>query len=76
MKTNSEVRYASHPQDAKHYDTRQLREHYLIETVFTADEARSGRASAYRYSPQRIFPVKKGDGNIQCRRQRLCESRR
>lgn len=38
MKTNSEVRYASHPQDAKHYDTAQLREHYLIENVFTADE--------------------------------------
>ena len=38
MKTNSEVRYASHPQDAKHYDTAQLREHYLIEKVFTADE--------------------------------------
>ena len=38
MKTNSEVRYASHPMDAKHYDTRQLREHYLIEKVFTPDE--------------------------------------
>ena len=38
MKTNSEVRYASHPMDAKHYDTRQLREHYLIEKVFAPDE--------------------------------------
>ena len=38
MKLNSEVRYASHPQDAKHYDTRQLREHYLVEKVFAADE--------------------------------------
>lgn len=38
MKTNSEVRFASHPMDAMHYDTCQLREHYLIEKVFSADE--------------------------------------
>ena len=38
MKVNSEVRYASHPNDAKHYDTAQLRKNYLMETVFAADE--------------------------------------
>lgn len=38
MKQNSEVRYAAHPRDVKHYDTKQLRENYLIETVFAADE--------------------------------------
>ncbi|MBO5193363.1 MAG: 5-dehydro-4-deoxy-D-glucuronate isomerase [Bacteroidales bacterium] len=38
MKTNSEVRLAAHPRDVKHYDTRELRENYLIEKVFTADE--------------------------------------
>ena len=38
MKINSEVRYASHPNDAKHYDTTQLRTNYLMETVFSADE--------------------------------------
>ena len=38
MKVNSEVRYASHPEDAKRYDTAQLRKNYLIENVFTADE--------------------------------------
>ena len=38
MKVNSEVRYASHPNDAKHYDTAQLRANYLMETVFSADE--------------------------------------
>ena len=38
MKTNYEVRYASHPQDAKHYDTARLRKEHLIETIFTADE--------------------------------------
>ncbi len=38
MKINSEVRYASHPDDVKHYDTKQLREHYLVEKVFGPDE--------------------------------------
>ena len=38
MKMNTEVRYAAHPQDVRHYDTKQLREHYLIEKVFAADE--------------------------------------
>ncbi len=38
MKTNYEVRYSSHPADAKKYDTAQLREHYLMENVMVADE--------------------------------------
>lgn len=38
MKFNSEVRYASNPVDAKHYDTETLRRNYLIEKVFGADE--------------------------------------
>ncbi len=38
MKVNSEIRYAAHPSDVKHYDTKQLRENYLIEKVFGADE--------------------------------------
>lgn len=38
MKTNYEVRYASHPQDAKQYDTTRLRKEYLVEKVFAADE--------------------------------------
>ncbi len=38
MKTNCEVRYASHPEDVKHYDTARIREHYHIPTVFAADE--------------------------------------
>ena len=38
MKINSEIRYAAHPRDVKHYDTAQLRENYLIEKVFSADE--------------------------------------
>ncbi len=33
-----ETRYSNHPEDAKKYDTTQLREHYLIEKVFQKDE--------------------------------------
>ena len=38
MKTNYQVRYAAHPRDAKGYDTARLREDFLIEKVFAADE--------------------------------------
>ena len=38
MKTNYELRYASHPEDAKQYDTKRLRKEYLIETIFAQDE--------------------------------------
>jgi 4-deoxy-L-threo-5-hexosulose-uronate ketol-isomerase len=38
MKTNYELRYAAHPDDAKHYDTIRLRKEHLIGTIFTADE--------------------------------------
>lgn len=38
MKTNYELRYSSHPEDAKHYDTARLRKEHLIETIFAADE--------------------------------------
>ena len=38
MKTNYEVRYAAHPEDAKSYDTQRIRRDFLIEKVFAADE--------------------------------------
>jgi len=38
MKTNYELRYAAHPEDAKSYDTQRLRRDFLIEKLFTADE--------------------------------------
>ena len=38
MKTNYQLRYASHPADAKHYDTERLRREFLINPIFTADE--------------------------------------
>ncbi|MDG4674812.1 5-dehydro-4-deoxy-D-glucuronate isomerase [Shinella sp. 838] len=33
-----DVRHAAHPQDVKRYETEMLREHFLVETVFIADE--------------------------------------
>ena len=38
MKTNYELRYAAHPEDAKAYDTKRLRRDFLINPVFAADE--------------------------------------
>lgn len=38
MKTNYEIRYAAHPEDAKSYDTKRLRRDFLIETLFVANE--------------------------------------
>lgn len=38
MKINYEVRYASHPEDAKAYDTTRLRKEFLISKMMVADE--------------------------------------
>lgn len=38
MKTNYQLRYSAHPEDAKSYDTKRLRKDFLIETVFSKDE--------------------------------------
>lgn len=38
MKTNHELRYAAHPEDAKSYDTQRLRRDFLIDKLFAADE--------------------------------------
>lgn len=38
MKTNYELRYAAHPEDAKSYDTQRLRKNFLMEKMFAADE--------------------------------------
>ena len=38
MKTNYELRYAAHPEDARRYDTARLRRDFLIERLFVADE--------------------------------------
>lgn len=38
MKTNYEIRYAAHPEDAKNYDTRRIRRDFLIERIFSSNE--------------------------------------
>ena len=38
MKTNYEIRYAAHPEDAKGYDTQRIRRDFLIEKVFSDNE--------------------------------------
>jgi 4-deoxy-L-threo-5-hexosulose-uronate ketol-isomerase len=38
MKTNYELRYAAHPEDAKQYDTERLRRDFLIEKLFAENE--------------------------------------
>ncbi len=38
MSINCDIRYPSHQDDAKHYDTETLRKHYLIEKVMAPDE--------------------------------------
>ena len=38
MSVKYEIRYASHPADAKNYDTRKLREEHLVERVFVENE--------------------------------------
>ena len=38
QKTNYEVRWANHPEDAKHYTTERLRKEFLIEKVFAPNE--------------------------------------
>jgi len=38
MKTNYEIRYAAHPDDARHYDTARLRRDFLVEHLFVANE--------------------------------------
>lgn len=38
MKTNYEIRYAAHPDDARGYDTKRLRRDFLIEKIFLPNE--------------------------------------
>lgn len=58
MKTNYEIRYASNPRDAKHYDTQRLREEFLIETLFTCDEVNMVYSMIDRMLVGGAYPVK------------------
>lgn len=54
-----ELRYASHPQDFKSYDTEKLRKEFLIENVFLADEISLVYSMYDRYIVGGAMPVKK-----------------
>jgi len=54
-----ELRYASHPQDFKSYDTEKLRKEFLIENVFLADEISLVYSMYDRYMVGGAMPVKK-----------------
>jgi 4-deoxy-L-threo-5-hexosulose-uronate ketol-isomerase len=56
---NYELRYASHPADAKQYDTERLRREFLIETLFTADDINMVYSMYDRYIVGGIMPVAK-----------------
>lgn len=52
-----DTRYANHPEDSKHYTTEELRKHYLMETVFVADEVNLMYSHVDRVIAGGIMPV-------------------
>ena len=54
-----ELRYASHPNDAKNYDTARLRKEFLIENIFIPDEIILVYSMYDRYMVGGAMPVKK-----------------
>ena len=55
---NFDVRYANHPEDSKRYDTQELRRHYHIRRVFTADEINLTYSHQDRIIAGGVMPVK------------------
>lgn len=54
---NYELRYASHPDDAKSYDTKRLRKEFLIETLFTMDDINMVYSLYDRYIVGGVMPA-------------------
>lgn len=57
--TNSEFRYAHHPDDVKNYTTEELRHHFLIPKLFVKDEINLTYTMYDRYIAGGAFPVSK-----------------
>ncbi|KOS05652.1 5-keto-4-deoxyuronate isomerase [Flavobacterium akiainvivens] len=57
--TKSEFRYAHHPEDVKYYTTEELREHFLIPTVFEEDTISLVYTMYDRYIVGGAMPVTK-----------------
>ncbi|MCL2015803.1 MAG: 5-dehydro-4-deoxy-D-glucuronate isomerase, partial [Defluviitaleaceae bacterium] len=56
---NLQIRYANHPEDAKKYTTAELRNHFLIEDVFVADEVQLVYSHIDRIIVGGIMPISK-----------------
>ena len=54
-----DVRYCSHPEDSKFYTTDELRQKYLIEKVFDADQILLTYSHQDRMIAGGVMPVKK-----------------
>ena len=54
-----DVRYANHPDDSKKYDTKELREKYLIEKLFAEDDILLTYSHQDRIIAGGAMPVKK-----------------
>lgn len=52
-----QVRYSTSPEDSKTYDTKKLRETYLIEEVFIADEIALTYSHFDRIIAGGVYPV-------------------
>jgi len=57
MTIHYQERFASHPSDVKHYDTQQLREHFLIEKLMEADKIQLVYSHYDRYITGGAVPV-------------------
>jgi 4-deoxy-L-threo-5-hexosulose-uronate ketol-isomerase len=58
MSTQIITRHSSHPDDVKHYDTKRLRDHFLLENLFETDQIKGVYSTYDRLIVGGIFPVK------------------
>jgi len=56
-KINYQIRYASHPNDVKQYDTQKLKEHFLVSGLFIPDEINMVYSEYDRFIVGGAFPV-------------------
>jgi len=52
-----DIRYANHPDDAKHYTTAELRKHFLVESIFVPDQVELTYSHVDRIIIGGIHPV-------------------
>ena len=52
-----QIRYASHPDDVKNYDTQKLRDHFLVSNLFESDKIKIVYTEYDRFIVGGVFPV-------------------